>query len=421
MIDRTTLWVKAGDGGDGCVSFRREKFVPRGGPDGGNGGAGGNVYLVADPHLRTLERAAIQHRYEAGRGQHGRGGGMHGRKGEDVYVPVPVGTLVHRVEEDGSLTFLGDLDRPGKALLVARGGRGGLGNAAFATPTRQAPRFAQKGERGEECRLQLDLKLLADVGLVGMPNAGKSTLLSALTRARPKIADYPFTTLEPHLGVARVDRDHELVLADIPGLIEGAHEGKGLGLEFLRHVERTRALVHLVDGSRPDPLADYEVVNRELARAPGDLMTKPQVVAVNKLDLPEVRERRAEIASAFRRRGLEVAFISAATGEGTRELLLEVWRRFFAVAPSRPQEAEEMEEALRREPRFRVRRENGAFRVEGRDPVGLAEMMPLEVPEARREFWQRLRRMGVCSALRRAGARPGDEVRFGQLSLEWEG
>jgi len=421
MIDRTRISVKGGDGGNGCVSFRREKFVPRGGPDGGNGGDGGNVYLVADPHMRTLYTVARQHRFEAGRGQHGKGKNMHGRRGEDAYVAVPVGTVVHRVEPDGSLTYLGDLDRPGKVLLVARGGRGGLGNAAFASPTRRAPRIAQRGERGEEALLQLDLKLLADVGLVGLPNAGKSTLLAAVTRARPKIADYPFTTLEPNLGVAEVD-GHELVIADIPGLIEGAHEGRGLGLDFLRHIERTRLIVHLLDGSRPDPVADMVVVNKELAYAPGDLAGKEQVVAVNKIDLPEVRERIAELREALRRAGVEPFFISAATGEGTRELLRAVWERFQALAPREEAAAQEATPPPRG-PRFRVVREDGGFRVEGRDPVALAHMMPLEVEEGRQEFWRLLERMGVVRALRRAGARPGDRVRFGELELEleWEG
>ncbi len=416
MIDRARIWVKAGDGGNGCVSFRREKFVPRGGPDGGNGGRGGDVYLVADPHLRTLYGVARQHRFEAERGQHGRGGGMDGRKGADRYVRVPVGTQVRRREADGSLTLVGDLDRPGKAVLVARGGRGGLGNAAFATPTRRAPRFAQRGEKGEEWELVLDLKLLADVGIVGMPNAGKSTLLACVTAARPKIADYPFTTLEPELGVAEVE-GRELVLADIPGLIEGAHEGRGLGLDFLRHIERTRALVHLVDGSRPDPVGDLATVNAELVAAPGDLLSKPQVVAVNKVDLPEVRDRMAELREDFRRAGVEPLFVSAATGEGTRELLRAVAR----LVAEEPAPLLEPTEALAPGPRFRVRRTDGVLEVEGRDPVSLAQMMPLEEDEGRREFWRRLARMGVVRALRRAGARPGDRVRFGDVEVEWDG
>lgn len=401
------------------MSFRREKFVPRGGPDGGNGGRGGDVYLVADPHLRTLHGVARQHRFQAERGQHGRGGGMDGRRGADLYVRVPVGTQVRRVERDGRLTLVGDLDRPGKAVLVARGGRGGLGNAAFATPTRRAPRFAQRGERGEEWELVLDLKLLADVGIVGMPNAGKSTLLACITAARPKIADYPFTTLEPELGVAEVD-GRELVLADIPGLIEGAHRGRGLGLQFLRHIERTRVLVHLLDGTRPDPVADMVTVNRELAEAPGDLLAKPQVVAINKIDLPEVRSRLDEMRGALRQAGVEPVAISAATGEGTRELLREVARLLPEPAQG---EGEEVEVAAPAgaAPRFHVRRSDGALVVEGREPLALAQMMPVEDDEGRREFWRRLARMGVVRALRRAGAQPGDRVRFGDVELEWEG
>lgn len=343
---------------------------------------------------------------------------MDGRGGADLYVRVPVGTQVRRVERDGTLTLVGDLDRPGKAILVARGGRGGLGNAAFATPTRRAPRFAQRGEPGEEWQLVLDLKLLADVGIVGMPNAGKSTLLAAVTAACPKIADYPFTTLEPELGVAEVD-GREIVLADIPGLIEGAHRGRGLGLEFLRHVERTRVLVHLVDGARPDPVADMQTVNRELAEAPGDLPAKPQVVAINKIDLPEVRARLPALADAFRREGIETLPVSAATGEGTKELLRAVIRRLPPKEERETVEHEAMPAPIG--PRFRVRRSDGLLEVEGREPVSLAYMMPLEDDEGRREFWRRMARMGVVRALRRAGARPGDRVRFGHVEVEWEG
>jgi len=264
----------------------------------------------------------------------------------------------------------------------------------------------------------LDLKLLADVGIVGMPNAGKSTLLAAVTAARPKIADYPFTTLEPELGVAEVD-GREIVLADIPGLIEGAHRGRGLGLEFLRHVERTRVLVHLVDGARPDPVADMQTVNRELAEAPGDLPAKPQVVAINKIDLPEVRARLPALADAFRREGIETLPVSAATGEGTKELLRAVIRRLPPKEERETVEHEAMPAPIG--PRFRVRRSDGLLEVEGREPVSLAYMMPLEDDEGRREFWRRMARMGVVRALRRAGARPGDRVRFGHVEVEWEG
>jgi len=417
MIDRARIVVKGGDGGNGCVSFRREKFVPRGGPDGGDGGDGGNVHLVADPRIRTLYTVARQHRYEAGHGQHGRGKGQHGRRGEDVWIAVPVGTVVHRVEGDGTLVFLGDLDRPGKVLLVAHGGKGGLGNAAFASPTNRAPRIAQRGGKGEEAVLQLDLKLLADVGIIGLPNVGKSTLLAALTRARPKIAPYPFTTLEPNLGVAFVD-DREVVIADIPGLIEGAHEGKGLGLDFLRHAERTQVLVHLLDGSRPNPLADMELVNRELSYAPGNLDQKAQIVAVNKIDLPDVRARLPIVRKQLAAAGIAPVFISAATGEGTHDLLEAVVRHLNAApTPPTPVGQEEV-----KPPRpFLVRRQGEEFVVEGREPVALAQMMPLELPEGMAEFWRILTRMGVTKALRRAGAKPGAHVRFGPVEVEWPG
>src|SRR3990170_8002147 len=312
-----------GPGGNGCVSFRREKYVPRGGPDGGDGGNGGSVVVMADGSVRTLKEIGRKSVYRAERGQHGQGSGKHGRRGEEAVLRVPVGTQVQAV---ASGELVADLDEAGKTVVVARGGLGGRGNTWFARAEYRAPRIAQRGQPGGERELQLDLKLLADVGLVGMPNAGKSTLLRAISAARPRVADYPFTTLEPSLGVVELGCER-FVVADIPGMIEGAHRGAGLGLDFLRHIERTRLILHLVDGSRDDPLADMEAVNEELARYSEALAGREQIVAVNKLDLPEVRRRRAELARALAERGIEPSFISAAGGQGVPDLVARLGAR----------------------------------------------------------------------------------------------
>jgi GTP-binding protein len=289
FYDRARISIEAGTGGDGSATFRREKYVPRGGPDGGDGGRGGHVYLLADVHLNTLLPFKERRRFAAARGGNGGGSRKHGRDGRDVIVRVPPGTVV-RAEIDGELYEV-DLDAPGMQLLAARGGKGGLGNVHFATSTQQAPRLAELGQPGEAYELDLELKLLADVGLIGFPNAGKSTLLSIISAAKPKIAPYPFTTLQPNLGVAEVG-DYSFVVADIPGLIEGAHRGVGLGFDFLRHVERTRLLIHVVDAAGVDgrdPLADYQQINEELRLYQPELAARPQVVALNKADLPEAR------------------------------------------------------------------------------------------------------------------------------------
>lgn len=320
FIDLAKISIKAGDGGNGCVSFRREKYVPRGGPDGGDGGRGGDVIFHADPGLHTLLDFRYRRRYEAGSGGHGEGSNRRGADGEDLRVRVPVGTVV-REAETGEI--LADLVAPAEEILLARGGRGGRGNSRFKGPTRQAPRFAEPGRPGEELSIILELKLLADVGLIGFPNAGKSTLLSRLTRARPKIGDYPFTTLTPNLGVAEY-RGESFVLADIPGLIEGAHRGTGLGHEFLRHVERTRVLLHVVDVSgtgERNPLADFHTVNEELRLYDPELARRPMLVAANKIDLPDGRANLDAFRAALGKEGYAVFPLSAATGEGLDPLL----------------------------------------------------------------------------------------------------
>jgi GTP-binding protein len=327
FVDEINVFVKGGDGGAGCVSFRREKYVPRGGPDGGDGGDGGSVILEADPAITTLLDFHYQRHYAAERGQHGQGANKQGRSGADTILQVPFGTMVS--ERDAGLP-LGDLTERGQRLTVARGARGGRGNARFATSTNRAPRRADLGRAGEERWIHLELKLLADVGVVGFPNAGKSTLVSRLSAAKPKISDYPFTTLEPTLGIVRVGDDRTFVIADLPGLIPGAAGGKGLGHRFLRHTERTRLLVHLIDldpSTGRDPLADYQAIQDELRAYSEELAARPQIVAVNKVELPGTAEQRAAVARFCAARGLPFHAISAVTGEGLPALVHEIGRR----------------------------------------------------------------------------------------------
>jgi GTPase len=324
FVDEVKIYAKAGDGGRGCVSFRREKFVPMGGPDGGDGGDGGDVWFRVDNELGTLLDFRYKVHYKAESGSHGMGKKMHGKGGEDLIVRVPPGTLIHDAET-GEL--LADLTEPDQQILLLKGGMGGRGNARFVSSTNRAPRHAQPGTPGEERSLRLELKLLADVGLVGMPNAGKSTLISVVSAARPKIADYPFTTLVPNLGVVRYAGYKTFVMADIPGLIRGASEGHGLGTRFLKHVERTDLFLHLVDLSElqaGDPLENFEMINQELLRHKPELLDKTQLVVLSKIDITEVRARMAEVLPYFSSRGYRVFPISAVTGEGVNELVTAV-------------------------------------------------------------------------------------------------
>jgi GTP-binding protein len=326
FIDEAKIFVKAGDGGRGCVSFRREKFVPKGGPDGGDGGKGGDVVLRADRNLRTLLDFRYKQRYTAERGEHGRGKDQTGREGSDRVLYVPVGTVIRDVS---SGEVLADFVQHEQQFIAAQGGRGGRGNARFKSPTNQAPRHAQPGEIGEEHWLTLELKLLADVGLVGLPNAGKSTLLARISAARPKIAPYPFTTLTPQLGIVRLREDQTCVVADIPGLIEGAHEGRGVGHQFLRHIERTSLLIHLVDMTVPgedDPLTNFEMVTHELQAYESALVKKPQLVVATKMDIPSTKEAWERFQPAIVARGFRVMAVSAVTGEGVGTLLDEIHR-----------------------------------------------------------------------------------------------
>jgi GTP-binding protein len=324
FVDEAEISVTAGSGGDGCIAFRREKFVPRGGPSGGDGGNGGHVYVEATTRLTTLLDFRYRPHIHAQRGEHGRGKDQYGHGGENETIRVPVGTLVRDADTGETLA---DLKQDGQRVAVARGGKGGLGNIHFRSSTKQAPRISTPGEAGEERRLSLELRLLADVGVVGFPNAGKSSLVARLSAARPKIADYPFTTLQPHLGVVRIDEGASFVMADVPGIIEGAHKGVGLGTRFLRHLSRTGTLIHLVDLSCPegrDPLTDIRTIDEELAGAEVSMKEKPRILVANKMDLPEAREKFEDLEARLKERGKEILAISTATGEGLSELVARI-------------------------------------------------------------------------------------------------
>lgn len=419
FFDEAKIYIRAGDGGNGVVAFRREAHVPRGGPSGGNGGKGGDVYLEADPHLNTLIAFSKQIHFRAESGAYGRNKNQTGAQGTELTVKVPVGTVAYEIETG---LLVADLAAPGERVLVARAGRGGRGNWTFRSATNQAPRIAENGEPGEERWLRLELKLLADVGIVGVPNAGKSTLLSRISAARPKIADYPFTTLAPNLGTVLVG-DQDMVWADIPGLIEGAHEGAGLGHTFLRHIERTRVLVHLLNGVSPDPLGDYQAISQELALFNALLAEKPQIVVLNKLDVSEVRESWPALARKLRAQGVvEPLAISAVSGEGVDVLLqraAELLRelppppRLMDVQPLIPPTPEE-------DMRFMIEREpDGGWRVKGQRIERIVKMTQWEYYDAVMRFQRILEALGITKALRAAGVQPGDTVRIGEKELEW--
>jgi len=418
FFDEAKIYVKAGDGGNGAIAFRREKYVPHGGPSGGNGGRGGHVFLRVSAHLNTLVPFRRRRHFRAERGKHGSGSTKHGRSGEDLFIDVPPGTVVH---DANTGEFLADLTTPGQTVCVARGGRGGRGNAVFASPTNQAPRIAERGEPGEERWLTLELKLIADVGLIGMPNAGKSTLVSVVSAARPKIADYPFTTLQPHLGVVELDDYRTFVVADIPGLIPGAHEGKGLGDQFLRHVERCRLLIHLLDGASADPLADYEAINSELAATSRSLAQKPQVVVLNKMDLPQARSVWPTVQKAIGQKGLPVMAISALTHQGVSDLVKQLATILDSLPTTAPEETEvKVFRPAEAEPDFVIRRdEDGTWVVTGRRVERLMAITRWDEYEAVQHLQRRLRALGLHEALEKEGIAFGDTVRIGDAELEW--
>lgn len=335
FIDEAKIQVQSGKGGNGCLSFRREKYVPKGGPNGGDGGNGGDVILIANENISSLLDFRYKSIYKAERGEHGRGKNQHGASADDLYITVPVGTVVR---DFGTGQILGDLVRNGQTLKVAKGGRGGRGNARFVSSTNQAPRYFEQGEEGENLTLKLELKLIADVGIIGFPNSGKSTLISRISAAKPKIADYPFTTLVPNLGVVSYGDGETFVIADIPGIIEGAHTGTGLGIQFLKHVERTEILIHMVDLSPVtgrDPVNDFETMNNELSKFSRELVSKPQIVVLNKIDLCESIDDLEKIKNCFCEKGIELNMISAVTGEGLDELVYRIAKKVDELRHSR--------------------------------------------------------------------------------------
>jgi len=419
FIDQAEILVKSGKGGDGMVHFRREKYVPRGGPDGGDGGRGGGVILEVRPTLNTLQAFRHTTRYAADDGKGGGSNNKYGRSAENLIVLVPPGTVVY-----DALTgdLLGDLTAPGQQLTVCKGGRGGRGNTHFKNSIHQAPRTAERGEPGEEKRLKLELKLIADIGIIGVPNAGKSTLLSVLTNAQPKVAPYPFTTLEPNLGVAQVDDDTTVVLADIPGLIEGAHLGLGLGHDFLRHIQRTRVLIHLLDGLSADPVADYSQINAELALFDPNLARKEVIVALNKIDQPEVQERLPAIRKEMKKRKVELMTVSALARTNVRELLLKAVEKLSEAPP-----LEEIAAPLplyrpKDDPRdYKVSREGTRdWRLSGPGIERAAKMTYFEHAGSLRRFQKLMETLGVDEALRKAGVKEGDTVHIGDFELEWQ-
>lgn len=415
FLDQAQIEARSGAGGNGMMHFRREKFVAHGGPDGGDGGRGGNIIFQVDSNLRTLYSFRRQKHLFAEDGKKGGRSKRSGRYGNDLLALVPAGTLIY---DDDSGDLLGDLVEIGQQLIVCKGGRGGRGNVHFATSRNRAPRIAEKGEPGEERNLRLELKLIADVGIVGVPNAGKSTFLAHITNAKPKIANYPFTTLVPNLGVAAFDDYSTMVLADIPGLIEGASQGLGLGHDFLRHIQRTRVLIHLLDGLAEDPLADYAQINSELALFDADLADKTQIVALNKYDMEEVQQRWPEIKAQFDKINVAIQPLSALTGENARKILGEAATALKEIPPEiasempvyRPDD----------DPRdFTIERENDGWRLKGKSIERAAAMTYWDLDQSVRRFHRILDRLGVHDQLNELGIEFGESVFIGEYELEW--
>ena len=449
FIDKVRIHVKGGDGGAGCMSFRREAHVPKGGPDGGDGGRGGNVVVKADGGVSSLIDYRFKHHFKAQRGTHGKGSKMHGANGDDLILKVPVGTVVREYFEEGKEAgeLIADLTRDGDAVIVAQGGVGGRGNTHFVTPTRRAPAFAELGEPAHEGWIELEMKLMADAALVGMPSAGKSSLIARMSAARPKIADYPFTTLVPHLGVVRTD-EYDYVIADVPGLIEGASEGRGLGHEFLRHVERTAIIVHVVDMTGGfegrDPVEDYRIIKRELELHDPELAQRPSVVVANKVDMPGIDEALERLAQAVRDDSLAAAGgdeyadspidpklypTSAVTGKGVKQLEAAVGAKVHELREAaRAAQADEPHydhvwerKRQERERAFQIVREGeGVFRVVGTQVERMVVQCDWDNEEAVAFLQHRLKRLGVDAALEQAGACDGDEIRIVGRAFEYE-
>jgi GTPase len=420
MFDRVDIKVKAGDGGNGAVSFRREMYVPFGGPDGGNGGKGGDVIIKVDKSTDSLRAFSNNKLYKAENGFNGAGRQKYGKSGKDIILAVPPGTMVIAGEDDTEV-MLADLNNIGEEILVAAGGKGGWGNVHFKSSTNQTPRLAQKGEKGEDKTLRLEMRLIADAGIIGYPNAGKSTLLAAASAAKPKVASYPFTTLEPVLGVVNIGLDC-FILAEIPGLIEGAHLGKGLGHDFLRHAMRTRILIHLISGTSDTPTEDMIKVNNELALFDASLAKKPQIVAVNKTDLPEVQEKLEIIKSELSGAGIQAHYISAATGQGVNELMaaaLETLKK-QAVTPTAPETTGKIFRPQPKQAGITVTREADTWVIHA---PGLDRLMAgggASEGELRWQLNRQLEKHGINNILEKAGVKAGDKVRCGDLIWEWD-
>ncbi|MDD3655392.1 MAG: GTPase ObgE [Atribacterota bacterium] len=417
FIDEIIINVKAGKGGDGCVSFRRERFIPRGGPDGGDGGRGGNVFIQVDSQIKTLIEYKRNPHHKAENGEGGSGRKKNGKKGKDLILRVPVGTVVENMKDHN---IIADLSEPGERVCVAYGGSGGKGNYRFRNSIIQSPRFAQKGEFGEEKTVKLNLKLIADAALIGFPNVGKSTLLSRVSAAKPKIADYPFTTIEPYLGIVYVDSYNQFILADIPGLIEGAHQGAGLGIRFLKHIERTKVLVHMIDGSKiseKNIMEDYTTVKNELKQFSQSLKNKKELIVINKCDLPEVEKRIEEIRNIFSKKSKNIFFISAVTGKGVQELIYQIFKNINLVEKKELTPVFHPQNKIahyRYKPAFIIRREGKQFVIEGEKISKLVYQYDLANPQALKYLQEKLKGLGIEKVLKQKGARDGDIVRIGE-------
>ena len=422
FTDYVKIIVKAGNGGDGAVSFRREKYVAAGGPDGGDGGKGGNVYMEVDQDKNTLIDFRYQKKFKAENGKNGEGANKYGRSGEDLVIKVPRGTIVKDAETE---KILADLSELGQKELILLGGRGGKGNSHFATSTRQAPRFSQEGEKGEEKELVLELKLLADVGLLGFPNVGKSTLLSVVTDATPKIADYHFTTLEPNLGVVKSEYGDSFVIADIPGIIEGASQGIGLGIQFLRHIERTRLLLHVIDVSGSEgrnPVEDFNIINEELKKYSEKLSKRKQIIVANKIDSMQDEKLYKDLEKMAKEKGLEIYKISAVTGKGVKELMTRVSEVLKTLPKEDLIEIDNKKKiyTLQDEEEISVKKENEVYIVSGTAVEKLMRTINLADNESLHYFHRRLNEMGINQRLKELGIHDGDYVQISDYELEWE-
>jgi len=420
FTDYVKIYIKAGDGGDGAITFRREKYVASGGPDGGDGGNGGSIYFQVDPNSNTLIDFRYNKKYKAQNGEDGRGSNCYGKKGQDLYINVPIGTIIKDAQTG---KVVADLSKQGQVELILKGGRGGKGNTHFATATRQAPRFAQGGEQGEEKEVILELKLLADVGLLGFPNVGKSTFLSAVTSAKPKIANYHFTTIDPNLGVVKTKTGNSFVIADIPGIIEGASEGVGLGIQFLRHVERTRLLLHVVDASGLEgrnPVEDFKTINEELRKYSEKLATRKQILVANKIDVMQDETNLKELEELAKKENLELFKISGVTGEGVDSLINRV-EQVLKELPHEEliEEEEKIVYTLEEEEEFTVTKEKGKFIVEGKAVYRIMSRVNMEDNESLYYFQKCLENTGIERKLKEMGIQEGDIVKMLDWEFEW--